>query len=118
MRELFSRRYDVRPELLLDFLQQAMTTMPTIRSFGLGDDGDRIEFETSFTWTSWGEQMIATVQGDAAGGAILAVSGQPRLGLASTPWGEELHAATIESQLRAAMELLIESARTNPVLML
>ena len=40
--------------------------------------------------------------------AILAVSGKPRVGLASTPWGEELHAATIETLVGRATGGLVD----------
>lgn len=116
--ELFSRTYDVDPEMLMDFLQQAMAAIPTVTSFKLADSGDRIDFVTSITLTSWGENMVASVAGDGRGGSVLHVSGEPRVGLASTPWGEEIHAATIESQLFAALDPSIELTRTNPMVML
>jgi hemerythrin-like domain-containing protein len=118
MNELFSRRYDVGPEMLLDFLQQALTAMPTVASSRLVDGGDRIEFTTSLTLTSWGNNMVAAVDPDERGGAVLRVSGEPRVGLMSTPWGEEMHAATIETQLFAALDPAIQVARTNPIMML
>ena len=118
MREkLFSRRYDVGPELLLDFVQQAMAGLPTITSYQLATSGDRVNFTTSFTLTSWGENMVAAVESD-ADGAILTVSGEPRVGALSTRWGEEVHAATIESQLFAAVAPSIQMAQSNPVMML
>jgi hemerythrin-like domain-containing protein len=115
---LFSRRYDVGPEMLLDFLQQAMAGLPTVTSYQLADSGDRIQFTTSFTLTSWGENMVAAVDDDGNDWCVLTVSGEPRVGALSTPWGEEVHAATIESQLFAALEPSIEMARTNPIIML
>lgn len=115
---LFSRRYDVGPEMLLDFAQQAMAALPTVTSYQLADRGDRIAFTTSFTLTSWGENMEATVEPDGPDGSVLTVSGEPRVGALSTRWGEEVHAATIESQLFAAIAPSIEMARRNPVVML
>jgi hemerythrin superfamily protein len=115
---LFSRRYDVGPEMLLDFLQQAMAGLPTVTSYKLADNGDRIAFTTSLTLTSWGENMVAAVEDDGNDWCVLTVSGEPRVGVLSTPWGEEIHAATIESQLFAALEPSIEMARTNPTVML
>jgi hemerythrin-like domain-containing protein len=115
---LFSRHYDVGPEMLLDFLQQAMAGLPTITSYQLDDSGDRISFTTSFTLTSWGENMVAAVAEDGREGAILSVSGEPRVGALSTPWGEEIHGATIEAQLFAALAPSIETAQTNPIMML
>jgi hemerythrin-like domain-containing protein len=115
---LFSRRYDVGPEMLLDFLQQAMAGLPTVTSYELADSGDRIVFTTALTLTSWGENMVAAVEDDGNDWCVLSVSGEPRVGALSTPWGEELHAATIESQLFAALDPSIEMARTNPIVML
>lgn len=117
MRELFSRRYDLSPEVLFDFLQQALASMPTVSATALSDSGDRIEFTTTFTLTSWGEKMVAQVdeEGD---GAVVRVSGEPRVGMLSTPWGEEVHAATIEAQLFTALDPLIVLARSNPIVML
>jgi hypothetical protein len=68
--------------------------------------------------TSWGENMVAAVEDDGNDWCVLTVSGEPRVGALSTPWGEELHASTIESQLFAALEPSIEMARTNPIVML
>jgi len=115
---LFSRRYDVGPEMLLDFLQQAMATLPSITSYQLDESGDRINFTTSFTWTSFGANMVVAVEGDGPDGAVLTVSGEPRVALMSNPWGEEMHAATIESQLFTALDPSIEMARSNPIVML
>ena len=116
--KLFSRHYDVGSEMLLDFLQQAMAGLPTVTSYQLADSGDRITFTTSLTLTSWGENMVAAVESDGRDGSVLNVSGEPRVGALSTPWGEELHAATIEGQLFAALAPSIEMARTNPIMML
>jgi hemerythrin-like domain-containing protein len=115
---LFGRTYDVSSEMLLDFLQQAMTGMPSITSHTLADSGDRINFTTSFTWTSWGENMVAVVETDGPDRSVLTVTGEPRVGLLSNRWGEEMHAATIEGQLFSALEPSIEMARTNPIVML
>lgn len=115
---LFSRNYDIPPEMLLDFLQQAMAGLPSITSYELDESGDRINFTTSFTWTSFGSNMVAAVEPDGPDGAVLTVSGEPRVALMSNPWGEEVHAATIESQLFAALDPSIEMARTNPIIML
>jgi len=116
--KLFSRHYDVGSEMLLDFLQQAMAALPTVTSYQLADSGDRINFITSLTLTSWGENMVATVESDGRDGSVLTVSGEPRVGVLSTPWGEEIHAATIEGQLFAALTPSIEMAQTNPIMML
>src|SRR5436190_480431 len=91
--KLFSRHYDVGSEMLLDFLQQAMAGLPTVTSYQLDDSGDRITFTTSLTLTSWGENMVAAVESDGRDGSVLNVSGEPRVGALSTPWGEEIHAA-------------------------
>ena len=40
------------------------------------------------------------------------------VGIMSTPWGEEMHAATIESQLFSAIDPLLLTAQSNPVMML
>ena len=115
---LFGRAYDVSSEMLLDFLQQAMAGMPAITSYELAESGDRINFTTSFTWTSWGENMVAAVESDGPDRSVLTVTGEPRVGLLSNRWGEEMHAATIEGQLYAALEPSIEMARTNPIVLL
>jgi len=115
---LFGRAYDVSSEMLLDFLQQAMAGMSSITSYELAESGDRINFTTSFTWTSWGEHMVAVVDSDGPDRSVLTVTGEPRVGLLSNRWGEEVHAATIEGQLFSALEPSIEMARSNPVVML
>src|SRR3954453_16425398 len=113
--ELFRRDYDIESELLLDFLQQALTGMSTVTSCQLADSGDRIEFRTSFTLTSWGEKMVATVDQDKDGASVIVVRGEPKVGVLSNPWGEELHASTIEGPPDAALTPLIEAAAANPI---
>jgi len=104
--------------MLVDFLQQAFAGMPRVTSWRLADSGDRIEFATSFTWTSWGDKMVAAVEPRPGDRSVVVVSGEPRIGILSTPWGEEMHAATIEGQLDAAVIPLIEVASTNPIVLL
>lgn len=116
--QLFSANYEVAPDMLLDFLQQALTAMPTVTSFKVAESGDSVEFRTSFTWTSWGEKMVARVEPADHGGSVLTVTGEPKVELLSNPWGEEIHAATIEGQLFAALAPLVATAKTNPIMML
>jgi hemerythrin-like domain-containing protein len=116
--ELFRHEYDIPKELLLDLLQQAMTALPTVTAHRLTDDGDRIRFRTSFTLTSWGEKMVAAVEANGPDRSVLTVSGEPLVGLLSSRWGEEIHASTIEAQLRTAVASEVSAARTNPILML
>ncbi len=68
------------------------------------------EFQTTFTLTSWGETMRATVKSTGDDGAVLRVSGQGRVDAMNTPWGEEAHAAQIE-QLFTALEAVLPSSR-------
>jgi len=116
--EFFRVGYDLSTEMVVDFLQQAMTVMPSVTWHELAEGSDRVDFKTSFTLTSWGEKMSAKVEPTDEGGSVLTVSGEPRMGLLSNPWGEEAHAATIQSQLVAAMAGLVTTAETNPILML
>jgi hemerythrin superfamily protein len=116
--ELFRRDYDIESEMLLDFVQQALPGMATVTSSRLADSGDRIQFRTSVTLTSWGDKMVAAVEPRAGDRSAVIISGEPRVGILSTAWGEELHAATIESQLDAAITPLVEAAKTNPVVLL
>jgi len=102
--ELFSRTYSVPSGQLLDALQQALASMPTVTLQRVDDTGRGVEFQTTLTMTSWGETMRATVEPVGDDGAVLRVSGQPRVGAMSTPWGEEAHATQIEQQLFAALE--------------
>lgn len=116
--ELFRREYAIPQALLLDLLQEAMTAMPMVTSHRLAESGDEVHFKTSFSLTSWGERMVAAVEADGPDRSVLKVSGEPLVGLLSTRWGEEIHAATIESQLLAAVAGLVSAAEANPVLML
>jgi hemerythrin-like domain-containing protein len=116
--ELFRRDYDIESEMLLDFVQQALAGMATVTSWRLADSGDRIEFRTSFTLTSWGDKMVAAVESRAGDRSVVIVKGEPRVGILSNPWGEEVHAATIEGHLDAALTPLIEAAQTNPIVLL
>ena len=50
---LFNRSYDIGPEMLLDFVQQVMASLPNVTAYELDDSGDRIDFITSFSLTSW-----------------------------------------------------------------
>jgi hemerythrin-like domain-containing protein len=62
--------------------------------------------------------MVAAVEADGPDRSVLTVSGEPLVGLLSTRWGEEIHASTIEAQLRAAVASEVTAARANPILML
>lgn len=108
--ELFSRTYSVPQGQLLDALQQALTSMPTVTLQRVDDTGRGIEFETTLTLTSWGETMRATVDPVGDDGAVLRVTGQPRVAAMSTPWGEEAHATQIEQQLFTALEAALSSS--------
>jgi hypothetical protein len=117
-RELFRTEYDLAPELVVDFVQQAMTALPSITWHRVAEGGDRVDFNTSFTLTSWGEKMSARVEPIDAGGSALVVRGEPLVPLLSNPWGEGAHASTIRTQLLATIAGLVATAETNPLLML
>jgi CBS domain-containing protein len=112
--ELFSRHYGMPRGRLFEALQQALATMPSVTLQRLDDTGRSVEFRTSFTLTSWGDNMVATVD-EVDDGAVLRVAGRPRVGIMSTPWGEEAHATQIEQQLFTALgTILAAGAATEP----
>lgn len=113
MDELFSRHYDVTPERLLAAVQQVIAVMPNATSQRLDEGGGGVSFRTTLNLTSWGQQMRAVVQPADGGGAVLRVSGQPRVGIMSTPWGEEVHAAQVERQLFAALDTALAVERAQ-----
>ena len=102
--ELFSRQFSVPAPQVFDALQRALGTMPNITLQRVADTGSAVEFQTTLSLTSWGENMQATVEEVGDDAAVLRVSGRPRVGIMSTPWGEELHATQIEQQLFAGID--------------
>jgi len=108
--ELFSRRYDIEPAKLFDTLQQALVANPSVTTQRVAD-GNRIEFRTTATLTSWGDNMVAEVE-PADEGSVLRVYGEPRAGAVSTSWGEEMHATQIEQQLFSAIDTQLAASRS------
>lgn len=100
--ELFVIDYPARqPDEVWPALQRALATMDLKEA-----DGDRMtaRFSTGVTLTSWGEHMLARVSGVDHGGARVTVRGRPKGSFLTTQWGEDLHAAEVERDLRRSID--------------
>jgi hypothetical protein len=100
--ELFVIDYPARqPDEVWSALQRALATMDLKNT----DDEQRTaRFSTGVTLTSWGEHMLARVSGLGGGGARLTVRGRPKGSFLTTRWGEDLHAAEVEQDLRRSID--------------
>lgn len=100
--ELFTIDYPARDvEEVWHALRRALSTMD------LQDPDDAAHtarFSTGVSLTSWGEHMIARVAQGSTGGARVTVRGRAKGSLLTTEWGEEIHAAGVEKDLRTAVD--------------
>lgn len=100
--ELFVIDYPARqPDEVWPALRRALATMD-LRD---ADEAARTaRFSTGVSLTSWGEHMIAAVSGSNGHGARVTVRGRPRGSFLTTSWGEDVHAAGVERDLRRAID--------------
>lgn len=107
--ELFTIDYPARdPQVVWDALKRALATMDLEDP----DEGTQTaRFRTGVSLTSWGENMLATVDPASDGGARVTVRGRPKGSFLTTTWGEDLHAKGVEKDLRASIDdALVQTA--------
>ena len=108
-RELFSRSYDVSPDVLWAALKRALRTMDLKEV----DDGERLaRFSTGVTTFSWGQHNVALVK-EEGGRSRLVVRGRPKAELLTSNWGERPHARRVEEQLVEAVEAEVSAGATT-----
>ena len=102
--EIFTRTYEVAPESLWKAVKQALSTVIDVTLKEVEEEQRRAAFTTSMSWTSWGENMVATVEPGQPTGSLLKVTGQPHTSILTTKWGEELHQHQFTKNLLQAVE--------------
>ncbi|MBA2465443.1 MAG: HPF/RaiA family ribosome-associated protein [Nocardioidaceae bacterium] len=107
--ELFTIDYPDRdPQTVWDALKRALSTM----ELEAPDEGTRTaRFRTGVSLTSWGENMLASVDLASDGGARVTVRGRAKGSFLTTKWGEDIHAKGVEKDLRASIDdALVQAA--------
>ena len=107
--EILTRTYEVAPELLWKAVKQALSTVTDVTLKEVEEEQHRATFTTSMSWTSWGENMVATVESGQPTGSRLKVTGHPHTSILTTKWGEELHQHQFTKNLVQAVEQALRS---------
>ena len=102
--EILARTYDVAPESLWKAVKEALSTVIDVTLKRVEEEQRRAIFTTAVSWTSWGENMVATVEPRQPTGSLLRVTGQPHTSILTTRWGEELHQHQFTKNLVQAVE--------------
>ena len=102
--EILTRTFEVTPESLWSAVKEALETMPDVTLKRIEDEQRRAIFTTAITWTSWGENMVATVEPGQPTGSLLKITGQAHTSFLTTKWGEELHQHQFTKNLIQAVE--------------
>lgn len=102
--EILVRSYEMSPELLWKAVKEALSTGIDVTLKKVEEEERRAIFTTEVSWTSWGENMVATVEPDQSTGSLLKVKGHPHTSILTTKWGEELHQHQFTRNLVQAIE--------------
>ncbi len=102
-RLVFHYVYPVAREVLATRLERVLTEIDGVTLIRMEADGTRAILQTGVTWSSWGQNMIATVEELAPFNTRLTVTGQVRHIFCSSGWGERFHARWFARQLNRAL---------------
>jgi hypothetical protein len=89
--EILALSFDVPPESLWKAVKQVLSTGIGATLKQVDEEERRAIFTTDVTWTSWGENMVATVQPNQPTGSLLKVTGHPHTSIMTTKFGEDIH---------------------------
>jgi hypothetical protein len=89
--QVLMQDYQVPSDVLWTAVKRALTTVDGITLEQADDVQKTALFKTGVTWTSWGQNMIASVEPLGADAVRLHITGQIRNTFLSSNWGEELH---------------------------
>jgi Ser/Thr protein kinase RdoA (MazF antagonist) len=98
------REYATDAATLWAALKRALRTVDGITLEQADDAEHTAIFKTGVTWTSWGQNMVASVEALGEQAARLHVSGQIRHTFLATNWGEELHQKTFARSLTEGID--------------
>jgi len=99
-RELFTIDYAVPPDELWRALKRSLRTMDLKE---VAEDDRSARFSTGVTTFSWGEHVVALVEGQ-DGRSRLVVRGRPKSSIFTTDWGENHHARRVQEHLGESIE--------------
>ena len=102
--EILTRTYEVEPESLWKAVKLALSTGIGAILKKVEEEERRATFTTDVSWTSWGENMVATVEPGQPTGSLLKVTGHPHTSILTTKWGEEVHQHQFTKNLVQAVE--------------
>jgi hypothetical protein len=104
--EILLRIYEIPVEALWKAVKQALNTLQRATLKGIDEEHRRATFTTAMSWTSWGEDMIATVESGPTG-SLLKVTGHAHTAMLTSRWGEEVHQKQFFDGLAHAIEKAI-----------
>jgi hypothetical protein len=102
--EILTRTYQVTPESLWNAVKEALSTCSDVTLKRVEEEPRRALFTTTMSWTSWGENMVATVEPGQTTGSLLKITGHAHTSFLTTKWGEELHQHQLTRNLIQAIE--------------
>lgn len=102
-RLVLNRVYPVSREALWELLEMVLTEVAGVTLIRTEADRKRATLQTGVTWTSWGQNMVATVEAMTPATARLTITGQVRHTFLSSGWGEALHAKGVARRLDRAL---------------
>ena len=111
--EILTRTYEEAPESLWKAVKQALSTGIGATLKEVEEEQRRATFTTDVSWTSWGENMVATVEPGQPTGSLLKVTGQPHTSILTTKWGEEVHQHQFTETLVRAVEQALIKGRSS-----
>jgi hypothetical protein len=111
--QVLLRNYQVTPDTLWAVLKRALTKLDGV-TLDRADDVQKIaSFKTGMTWTSWGQNMIASVEPLGSEEVRLHITGQVRHTFLSSNWGEELHESGFVRGLTNFLERTIAESQLD-----
>ena len=102
--EILTHSFETTPEALWSAVKDALETMADVTLKRVEEERRRAIFTTAMSWTSWGENMVATVEPAQPTGSLLKITGQAHTSFLTTKWGEELHQHQFTKDLIRAVE--------------
>lgn len=99
--------YPVPAETLWAVLKRALTLLDGVTLKQTDDEQKVASFQTGMTSTSWGQNMIASLEPIGGGEVRLLIIGQIRHTFLSSNWGESLHNSGFARRLKNFLELAL-----------
>lgn len=105
--------YQVPTETLWAALKHTLTILDGT-TFVQADDAQKIvSFKTGMTATSWGQNMLASLEAIGPEEVKLLITGQIRHTFLSSNWGEDVHKSGFSRRLNHLLELTLAKSSSH-----